>query len=57
MNADWKVEKGHYAEFNVPDRRQESQEFQTKNSIPHDPQNPESSKSEGKSQMLDGLKS
>ena len=41
------------------DRRQESQEFQTKNSIaiPHDPQNPESWKSEGKSQMLDGLKS
>ena len=41
------------------DRRQERQEFQTKNSsaIPHDPQNPESWKSEGKSQMLDGLKS
>ena len=59
MNADWQVEKGHYAEFNVPDRRQESQEFQTKNciAIPHDPQNPESSKSEGKSQMFDGLKS
>ena len=41
------------------DRRQESHEFQRKNSraIPHDPQNPESWKSEGKSQMLDGLKS
>ena len=39
------------------DRRQENQKFQTKNSraTPQDAQNPESSKSEGKSQMLDGL--
>ena len=96
MNADWKVEKAQYAEFNVPtcehplkppmfdslyrrvmrcqnpvkrweiskaipdtilfylslnsDCRQESQEFQAKNSraIPHDHQNPESSTSEGR---------
>ena len=50
----WEISKAtpfFFYLFLYSDRRQESQEFQTKNSraIPHDPQNPESSKSEGKS--------
>ncbi len=54
----WKAIPFFFHLFLNSDRRQESQKFQTKNSraIPHDPQNPESWKSDGKSQMLDGLK-